>query len=45
MGWEIAARIEIILVAVLHEAHGPQVEETMETFDERPGDFYKSPLD
>ena len=44
VGWEMAERIEKILVAVLHEAHGRQVEETMETLGEGPEDFYESPL-
>lgn len=44
-GWEMAVRIEKILCTVLHEGHGRQVEETMETLGERPEGFYKSRLD
>ncbi len=44
-GWEMAVRIEKILVTVLHEAHGRQVEETIETLGEGPEGFYKSRLD
>jgi hypothetical protein len=34
VGREMAARIEKILCTVLHEAHGRQVEQTMESLDE-----------
>ncbi len=44
-GWEMAVRIEKIIVTVLHEAHGRQVEETMETLGEGPEGFYESRLD
>jgi hypothetical protein len=43
-GWEMAVRIEKIIVTVLHEAHKWQVEEVTETLDERPEGFYESPL-
>jgi hypothetical protein len=33
-------RIEKIICTVLHEAHRPQLEETMETLSEGPGRFY-----
>ncbi len=45
IGWEMAVRIEKILCTVLHEAHEPQVEETMDTLSEGPEGFYKSYLD
>ncbi len=45
IGWEMAVRIEKIIVAVLHEAHRRQVEETMETLTEGPEGFYASPLE
>jgi hypothetical protein len=41
-GWEMAVRIEKILVAVLHEAHRRQVEETTDTLEEGSDEFYKS---
>jgi hypothetical protein len=41
-GWEMAMRIEKILVTVLHEAHRRQVEEALETLSEGPEGFYKS---
>ena len=44
IGWEMAVRIEKILVTVLHEAHRQQSEETMEILAEGPDGFYKSPL-
>jgi hypothetical protein len=44
-GWEMAVRIEKILVTVLREAHRHQVEETMETLGEGPEGFYKSRLE
>lgn len=44
-GWEMAVRIEKIIVTVLHEAHKQQVEEAMETLAEGPEGFYKSYLD
>ncbi len=37
----MAVRIEKIIVAVLHEAHEQQVEETMDTLAEGPEGFYK----
>jgi hypothetical protein len=37
IGWEMAVRIEKILCTVLHEAHGQQVEETIDTLSEGPG--------
>ena len=40
----MAVRIEKIIVTVLHEAHGRQVEETTETLGEAPEGFCKSPL-
>lgn len=39
-GWEMAVRIEKILVRVLDEAAGRQVEETMEVLSEGPERFY-----
>ncbi|MCA1731899.1 MAG: hypothetical protein LC751_21645 [Actinobacteria bacterium] len=45
IGWEMAVRIEKILVTVLHEAHRRQVEEAMETLAEGPEGFYRSCLD
>jgi hypothetical protein len=42
-GWEMAVRIEKIIVTVLHEAHRQQVEETMETLGEGPDGYYASP--
>ena len=45
IGWEMAVRIEKILCTVLDQAHKWQVEEAMNTFSERPDDFYKSYLD
>ncbi len=45
IGWEMAVRIEKIIVTVLHEAHKRQVEETMETLGEGPEGFYESRLD
>jgi hypothetical protein len=42
-GWEMAVRIEKILVAVLHEAHERQVEETIETLAEGSDGFYANP--
>jgi hypothetical protein len=44
-GWEMAVRIEKILCTVLYDAHGRQVEETMETLSEGPAGFYRSYLD
>ncbi len=44
MGWEMAVRIEKILVTVLHEAHRRQVEETMDALFEGSESFYRSPL-
>ncbi len=44
-GWEMAVRIEKILVTVLHEAHKWQVEEVMDVLAEGPEEFYKSYLD
>ena len=41
----MALRIEKILCTVLHEAHGRQVEETIDTLSHGPEDFYKSYLD
>ena len=41
--WEMAVRIEKILCVVLDEAHKQQVEETAETLDEGPEEFYRSP--
>jgi hypothetical protein len=41
-GWEMAVRIEKILVTVLHETHSRQVEEALETLSEGPEGFYKS---
>ncbi|MCA1717091.1 MAG: hypothetical protein LC781_09710 [Actinobacteria bacterium] len=41
-GWEMAVRIEKIIVTVLHEAHGRQVEETMNTLSEGPEEFYRT---
>ena len=38
-GWEMAVRIEKIIVTVLHEAHGRQVEEPMEALGEGPEGF------
>ena len=43
-GWEMAVRIEKIIVTVRHEAHGRQVKETMEILGEGPESFYESPL-
>ncbi len=43
IGWEMAVRIEKILCTVLHEAHRRQVEEAMETLEEGPEGFYKTP--
>ena len=40
-GWEMAVRIEKILVRVLHEAHARQVEETMEVLSQGPKRFYE----
>lgn len=40
-GWEMAVRIERILVRVLHEAHARQVDETMEVLSEGPKGLYK----
>ena len=40
IGWEMAVRIEKIIVAVLHEAHERQVEEAIETLAEGPEGFY-----
>lgn len=40
IGWEMAVRMEKILCTVLHETHGRQVEETMETLSEGPERFY-----
>jgi hypothetical protein len=40
IGWEMAVRIEKILCTVLHEAHGRQVKETMETLSEEPEGYY-----
>ncbi len=42
IGWEIAVRIEKIIVAVLHEAHRRQVEETMDTLADGPEEFYRT---
>jgi hypothetical protein len=42
-GWEMAVRIEKILVAALHEAHERQVEETIETLAEGWDGFYANP--
>ncbi len=39
-GWEMAVRIEKVIAVVLHEAHGRQVEEVVETLDEGPEGFY-----
>jgi hypothetical protein len=39
----MAVRIEKIIATVLHEAHNRQVEEVMETFEEGPEGFYRSP--
>ena len=44
-GWEIAVRIEKIIVRVLKDAHEWQVEEVMETLSEGPEGFYRSYLD
>ena len=43
IGWEMAVRIERIIVSVLHEAHERQVEETIETLVEGPDGFYARP--
>ncbi len=40
-GWEMAVRIEKIIATVLHEAHGQQVEEVMDTLGEGPESFYR----
>jgi hypothetical protein len=40
IGWEMAVRIEKIVAQVLHEAHGRQVEEVMDTLQEGPEGFY-----
>ena len=45
IGWEMAVQIEKIIVTVLHKAHRPQAEETMEALAEGPEEFYKSYLD
>jgi hypothetical protein len=42
IGWEMAMRMEKILVTVLHEAHRRQVEEAMGTLSEGPEGFYRS---
>ena len=42
IGWEMAVRIEKIIAVVLHEAHERQVEETMETLEEGPEEYYKT---
>jgi len=44
-GWEMAVRIEKIIATVLQEAHGRQVEETMETLGGGPEGFYESHFD
>ncbi len=38
-------RIEKVLCTVLYEAHRRQIEETMETLEEGPEEFYRSYLD
>ncbi len=45
IGWEMAVRIEKIIATVLQEAHGRQVEETMETLGGGPEGFYESHFD
>ncbi len=42
IGWEMAVRIEKVIAVVLHEAHERQVEETMETLEEGPEEYYKT---
>jgi hypothetical protein len=42
IGWEMAVRIEKVFAVVLHEAHERQVEETMETLEEGPEEYYKT---
>ncbi|HVF00156.1 MAG TPA: hypothetical protein VNA27_02275 [Rubrobacteraceae bacterium] len=43
IGWEMAVRIEKIVVTVLHEAHKRQGQETIETLAEGPDGFSRSP--
>lgn len=42
-GWEMAVKIEKIIAMVLDEAHKQQVEEVMDTLEERPEGLYKRP--
>ena len=43
IGWEMAVRIEKIVVAVLHEAHERQTEEVMDMLSEGPESYYTRP--
>ena len=43
IGWEMAVRIEKIVVTVLHEAHERQTEEVMDMLSEGPESFYTRP--
>ncbi len=45
IGWEMAVRIEKIIVTVLHEAHERQTQEVMDTLSEGSKGFYRSYLD
>jgi hypothetical protein len=38
----MAVRIEKVFAVMLHEAHERQVEETMETLEEGPEEYYKT---
>ena len=43
VGWEMAVRIEKIVVTVLHEAHERQTEEVMDMLSEGPESYYTRP--
>jgi hypothetical protein len=43
IGWEMAVRIEKIIVTVLHEAHERQTEEVIDILSEGPESFYARP--
>jgi hypothetical protein len=43
IGWEMAVRIEKIIVTVLYEAHKRQVDESIETLAEGPHGLYRGP--
>ena len=43
IGWEMAVRIEKIVVTVLHEAHERHTEEVMDMLSEGPESYYTRP--